>query len=171
MAPSFTVRVARPSDATAVDELLARSYGNLLAPDYDPELLERALPKMTRAQDRLLTCGTWFVAELADGRVGGCGGWTPERPGTGAREPGLAHVRHFATDPAMTGRGIGRALLERSIAEATEAGFDRLESFSTLTAVPFYARFGFRTVERVDVAMGPDLAFPSVRMIRVTPTP
>lgn len=175
MALSFTVRAARPSDAAAVTRLLERSYGTLLAPDYDAEVLARALPAMTRANPKLLACPTWYVAQIQggqrDGDLGGCGGWTPDRPGTGEREPGLGHVRHFGTDPDLTGNGIARALLEQTIAQAGAAGFDRLECFSTITAEPFYARLGFRTVERVDVAMGPGVSLPSVLMIRITPTP
>ncbi len=170
MALTFTVRAARPTDAAAVDRLLERCYGTLLAPDYEPEVLARALPRMNRSNPKLLVCPTWYVAQIQggehDGRIGGCGGWTPERPGSAELEPGLAHVRHFGTDPDLTGHGIARALIERTIADAQEAGFDRLECFSTITAEAFYSRFGFRTVERVDVAMGPDISLPSVLMIR-----
>ncbi|MGE0767066.1 MAG: GNAT family N-acetyltransferase [Hyphomicrobiaceae bacterium] len=161
----YFVRPATLADEPAVTRVLSQSYPTLLAAHYDPRLLERALPMMTRANPRLLRSGTYYVACDANGNVLGCGGWTPERPGTGALEPSLGHLRHFAVDPAATRRGIGRELLSHAIHEADARGFPRLECFATLSAEAFYRSAGFATIRNVDVDMG-GVAFPSLLMRR-----
>lgn len=167
-APSgdFRIRVAGPDDAAAIEAVLAASYPVLMAPAYEPGVLAAALPLITRANPKLIAAGTYYVAENPAGRVVACGGWTPDRPGTGEIEPGLAHVRHFAVDPAWSGRGLGRALFERCRQEAQAAGRTRFECFSSLNAEPFYRHLGFATRARADVPLGPTVTFPSLLMLR-----
>ncbi|MGZ8336264.1 MAG: hypothetical protein ACXWU1_06345, partial [Allosphingosinicella sp.] len=115
---SITVRVAGPEDAAAVGRILVASYPALMAGAYEPELLARALPMIVRPHPRLLAGGTYYLAKAAaapERRGGlpiGCGGWSRERPGTSQTEPGLAHIRHFATHGDWIGRGVGRALYQ-----------------------------------------------------------
>src|SRR4051812_50213023 len=93
-----------------------------MATAYAPELLARALPLMVRPNPALLASGTYHVAETDGGAVVGCGGWTRERPGTREVQPGLAHIRHFATRAESAGRGVGRAVYRRREAQAVAAG-------------------------------------------------
>jgi GNAT superfamily N-acetyltransferase len=134
MPDDYRIRVATPEDAAAVGELLAACYPVLMRDSYEPAVLAAALPMMTRAHPGLLASGTYHVAEAPDGRLVGCGGWTPERPDIGAIEPGVAHIRHFATHPDWIGRGVGRAICDRCISEARNFGASRLECFSSLNA-------------------------------------
>lgn len=158
------VRPATPADIGAVDAVLGRSYGPLLRADYPPSTLVLALPRMARAQPQLLASGRYFVAEEG-GQPLGAGGWSLEPPGGGHVVPGLGHVRHVATDARAARRGIGRAVMERVMAEARVAGALRLSSLSTLTAVPFYAALGFRSVRPVLLRFG-GAEFPAVEMER-----
>jgi GNAT superfamily N-acetyltransferase len=160
----YSLRAATPGDGEAVSALLEASYPQLLAPDYDARLLAAALPLMTRANPRLLASGTYYVAEARGDAVVGCGGWSVEAPGGGDSKPGTAHIRHFATHPEWTRRGIGRALLKRCLEEARAQGVGNLECLSTLTAEAFYHSAGFVTVGPVDVPMSPTVGLPSVRM-------
>jgi N-acetylglutamate synthase-like GNAT family acetyltransferase len=159
------IRTARPADADAVTVVLAASYPALLAPRYDADLLARALPFMTRAHPGLLASGTYYVAE-SDGALVGCGGWSHARPGSGEIVEGEGHVRHFATHPEWTGRGIGAALLARCLDEIRQAGLRKLHCFSTINAEPFYRTAGFETIGPIDVQMGPSLKFPGILMRR-----
>ncbi|HVH98988.1 MAG TPA: GNAT family N-acetyltransferase [Enhygromyxa sp.] len=167
---SFIIRPAQLHDREGIDAMLARSYPPLLAPGYDPELLAVALPAMTRAQPKLLECPTWFVAVDESGEVVGCGGWTRERPGTGAVEAGLGHVRHFGTDIDHLRRGIARAIAMAMLDSARAGGIEQLECYSTLVAEHFYASLGFRTIETITVPMphgerhGEFVQFPAVLM-------
>lgn len=159
----LTPRPATLADADAVTALLQASYPRLLAGAYDAELLDRALPLMTRANPRLLASGTYFVVDGEQALLG-AGGVTLDEPGTGRLIPGLAHLRHFATAPTALRRGVGRALVRACATVAAEAGARTLEAWSTLPAVPFYEASGLQVVERFDVPFTADLAFPSVRM-------
>ena len=164
-AAPFVLCPATLADADAASELLAASYAPLLDdPGYPPEAIARALPLMVRAQPSLLGSGTWYLAELPEGTLIGCGGWTAERPGSAELEPGLAHLRHFGTHPAHLRRGVARALVEHCFAEAAALGRTRWECWSSLPAVAFYARMGFEVLERRSVSMGPELELPALIM-------
>jgi GNAT superfamily N-acetyltransferase len=167
MTGHIRLRVASLHDAEAVGALLRVSYPILMSPGYSEDVLARALPLMVRANPALLRSGSFYLAEAPDGAVVGCGGWTFERPGeSGAPiDPTLAHVRHFATHPGFIRRGVGRALLERCMAEARAAGVHRLESESTLVAEPFYAALGFVFVEPLMVELEAGITVPGTRMI------
>lgn len=159
------IRIAGPADEAAVRQVLEDSYPALMAGSYDPELLARAMPLMVRPHPRLLAGGTYFLAE-EDKQPVGCGGWSLERPGEDAVEPGLAHIRHFAVRTGKAGRGVGRALYARCEQDARAAGATRLEVQSSRNGEPFYAALGFVRVGPILVPMGPELDFPSILMVR-----
>lgn len=164
----FTTRIAQLSDEVAVSSLLKVSYSMLLERDYSPEILGLALPLMCTANPDLLSSGTYYVTENRDGHIVACGGWTLNRPGPtdgpdDVRE-GLAHIRHVATHPAWTRRGIGRALVEVCKTEARTNGISRFECYSSLSARGFYIALDFRACGPIDIALGDGCLFPSVVM-------
>ena len=159
------IRIARPSDSDAASDCLLASFSSLLSGSYDRDLLEIALPTMTKANPALLASGTYYVAESGTGALVGCGGWTRERPGTGETVEGEGYVRHLATHPQALGRGIGRALLARCFADA-RPHIRTLHCIATLNAEPFYRACGFRTIGPMDVPLGPDVNFPAILMRR-----
>ncbi len=165
-AAAYAIRVAMPGDAAAVGDLLRAAYPVLMREAYAPAVLARSLPLMTVANVDLLAGGTFHIAKTADGAIVGCGGWSHERPGTGDRVPGLAHIRHFATHPDWARRGVGGGLLDACVDEARAAGTRRLECYASLNAEAFYAAMDFRTIEQVDVRMTEDVVFPSLLMAR-----
>ena len=166
MTQTLALRTAVPADLAGIDRLLGRSYPRLLAPDYPPSMLVLAVPRFARAQPELLTSGRYFVAEDARGRILAAGGWSRRNPLGGPVEMTTGHVRHVATDPDVVRQGIGRMLMDRVISEARAAGVEWLDCLSTRTAVPFYRALGFRDVRARDLALGPGIGFPVVRMVR-----
>lgn len=156
---SFHIRVSNKDDLAAVDALLARTYPKLLKADYAPSVLVTALPVMTRAQPKLLTCGTYYVVEENEA-VLGAGGWTRDR-GDGQ----LGHIRHVVTDDRQLRRGIGRSLMQHCFDQARAAGLTRMECWATRTAERFYHSVGFQTVGPKDVVFEGGIVFPSVRMV------
>lgn len=162
----IAVRIATPQDAPGVGALLSVSYPALMQAAYGEDVLAAALPLMTRANPALLASGTFYLVENDAGHIIGCGGWTAERPGTGAVVPGLAHIRHFATHPEWTGRGIGRAIYAICTDAARLSGIGRFECYSSLNATDFYASLGFERVRQVEVPMSPDFTFPSMLMAK-----
>lgn len=162
----FRIRDTTAADAAAVSALLAQSYSVLLAEAYDAETLRRALPLITDAQPNLLTSGTYYAAEFRDGQIVGAGGWTKHSP-TGRNETASnGNIRHFGTDPDHTGKGIGRALMERCLEEATAAGLQELNCYSTLNGEAFYQACGFKAVEPFPIDLPGGVIFPAVRMTR-----
>jgi phosphinothricin acetyltransferase len=59
-------------------------------------------------------------------------------------------LRSVAVSPSVRGRGVGVALVERCIAEASEIGLTSLVLLTT-TAERFFPRFGFAAVDRASV--------------------
>jgi GNAT superfamily N-acetyltransferase len=162
----YALRVAGPADAEAVTALLAASYPALLAAAYTADVLAATLPLMTKANPRLLASGTYYVAEADGGSLAGCGGWTAEMPGSGEVVPGVGHIRHFATHPQWTRRGVASAMLVRCLEEATARDVTTMEAFATLSAEDFYRAHGFVTIGPIDIAMTEDIKLPSVWMRR-----
>ena len=160
MSETLTIRVAAPSDLAELDAMFARAYPRLLKADYPPSVLVLALPIISRAQPDLLRSGTYYVAETAEQGIVGAGGWTRRR---GSRR---ADVRHVVTDDRLVRRGIGRAILDRVIAEARAAGMQGLDCNSTRTAVPFYRSVGFEELGPVEVLLREGISFPAVAMRR-----
>lgn len=159
MGTTLILRRAVPSDLGAVDRLLQRSYPKLLAADYPPSLMVMAVPLLARAQPGLLASGRYFVAVGAEGRIVAAGGWSGGRGG-------LGEVRHVATDPEATRRGIGRALMGAVMGDARAAGVVRMLCLATRTAVPFYRALGFAEIGPVVITLRPGIEFPAVRMGR-----
>jgi amino-acid N-acetyltransferase len=123
---ALILRRGRPADAVALSSLInhyARQGGML--PRTPADIREH--------------CGDFLVAE-ANGKILGCGALK-------AYNRGLAEVRSLCTAPEAARRGVGRALLQRLVEEASHRGFKTLFA---LTVVPqFFARCGFREVHRL----------------------
>lgn len=160
------IRAARRADVPGVDALLARSYPRLLKADYPPSVLVTAVPLISRAQPGLVASGTYYVAETDAGQIVGAGGWTRRDPATARTVAGQGNIRHFATDPAFTRKGIGGALLERCLRDAQDSGLVAMTCYSTRTAVPFYAAHGFEAEAEVEIELRPGVLFPAIRMQR-----
>jgi len=160
------LRVATLEDADAVASVLGPSYTQLMVTAYPPDLLARTLPSITRANPALLSSGRYYLVEAETGEPAGCGGWSPDPPGRRDDDPERAHIRHFATHPAWTRRGVGRLLYERCAADAGAAGFTLLEAWASLNGEAFYASLGFRRVERIETPMPGGVMFPAIRMVR-----
>ncbi len=158
-----TYHIATTADAADVGRVLSRSYPALLALDYTPDELDHLLPVMTTAQPDLLSCGTYWIARV-DGKAAAVGGCTVVAPGTGAIEPGVAHVRHVGTDPGYLRLGLARALMGRAMDQMRALGVGRLTCLSTRTGVPFYAALGFVAIQSVEVPLAKGVTFSAVEM-------
>jgi GNAT superfamily N-acetyltransferase len=167
----LSLRLAVPGDLGALDDLLQRSYPQLLAADYPPSVMVLALPLITKARPQLLASGRYFVIEDQAGHLRGAGGYSRSAPGpdgSAADAHGrVGHIRHVATDPAFTRKGIARRIMDHVLAQARAEGLAAMECLSTRTAVPFYSAMGFNPRGAVDVTLGAGISFPAVQMDRV----
>ncbi|ROM55246.1 GNAT family N-acetyltransferase [Pseudomonas rhodesiae] len=135
---STVVRLAQPDDAEGISRvILAALYGSN-AQDYPADVIERVASNFTPdAVRELLKRRVVLVA--VQGRV---------IVGTAALDAKV--VRSVFVNPTRQGQGIGRLLMSEIELRAREAGVATLSVPSSLTAEPFYARLGFRTVREVD---------------------
>lgn len=163
---SFLVRISTEADTEAVTALLQKSYAVLLRDAYAADVLEAALPLITRARPELLVSGSYYVAEDDAGGIIGAGGWTKHSPTGQGETSGNGNIRHFGTDPDHTGKGIGRSLMARCVLDALNAGLAEFNCYSTLNGEAFYRACGFRTVEPFPISLPGGVVFPSVRMTR-----
>lgn len=150
-------------DTEVVADIIYRSYSVMMAPSYSPETLQAVLSAITKPNPTLLSSGKYFLVRDNEQGVG-CGGWSEEVPGRGETIAGLAHIRHFAVTPEAVGKGVGRLIFRRCFQEAGDAGFNRLQVFSSLNAVSFYEKLGFQSVRSMDVPMMDGVTFPSMVM-------
>lgn len=121
------VRRARTSDVPAIKHLVDTYAGKIL--------LEKNLVTLYEAVQE------FWVAEH-EGRVVGCGAlhvmWSD-----------LGEIRTVAVDPAMTGHGIGHAIVDRLLEVARELALKRL--FVLTFETEFFARHGFTEIEGTPV--------------------
>jgi GNAT superfamily N-acetyltransferase len=165
----WIIRPATMEDKEKATKLLRASYENLLANDYEPDILKEALPIIARAQPSLLTSGTWYIVLHPETRdMVGCGGWTPESPMKDQQGRHYPHLRHFATHPNWLRRGVARVIWNQIWQDVVNmTGPDTvLELFSTITAQPFYESLGFEAVESFMIPLTASCQFPSVIMRR-----
>jgi N-acetylglutamate synthase-like GNAT family acetyltransferase len=160
------LRVATPEDADSVEAVLGPSYTHLMAPAYPAELMARALPLITRANPKLLGSGRYYLVEAETGEPAGCGGWSADPPDRREEDERRAHIRHYATHPDWTRRGVGRRLYERCEADARSAGFGVFECYASLNGEAFYAALGFRRLDLIETPMPGGVRFPAIRMER-----
>jgi ribosomal protein S18 acetylase RimI-like enzyme len=141
------IRLVRPAELPAVDELIVRTYvgGGLVAAD-SPYVRELAAAAERAAHAEV------YVA-LAGGRLVGsvtfAAGGTRYAAAAAADE---AAFRMLAVEPTARGAGVGTALVHRCIERARSIGASclRLSSFHTMTAAHrLYDHLGFaRTAAR-----------------------
>ena len=157
----YRLRQATLEDLPILNALIARSIRELGANDYSPEQIDAALRGAFGVDTALIRDGTYFVAVTETDEVVACGGWSRRRTLFGSDARGdrdenyldprtdAAKIRAFFVDPKHARHGLGRALLERSEAEATQAGFTVFELMATLPGVRLYEKFGYRPGEAV----------------------
>jgi len=121
------VRRARVGDVRRIKELVDFYAGEIL--------LEKSLANLFEDVTE------FWVAEFR-GRVVSCGAlhvlWED-----------LGEIRTVATDPAVRGRGIGRALCEAVMAEARRIGVQRL--FVLTFETSFFGALGFAPIAELDL--------------------
>jgi GNAT superfamily N-acetyltransferase len=120
------------------------------------------------------TLGPRFEADIAAGLAGFLGAYDPSRDGIysvvreGRVHGGLlvdgrqadgkgAQLRYFVLDPALHGRGLGRALLERAVGFCDERGYERVFLWTVdelKAALSLYREAGFRPTGEIDPHTG-----------------
>jgi len=133
--PKVVIRAARRDDAISIHEIHTRSVTALCADVYSTEIIDTWLKNRTaegyyKAIDR----GCMYVA-LADDAVVGFVNVVP------------GEIWALFVDAPYAGRGVGAQMLEYALSVARREHAGPVKVVSTLNAVPFYTRHGFRLVQ------------------------
>jgi GNAT superfamily N-acetyltransferase len=136
---SAIIRSATLDDSERIHRIHTTAVRTLCSPQYAVEVVDGWLENRSpQGYQRSIESGAMFVAEL-EGQTAGFG------------EATVGEVVAVFVDPAFGGRGIGRVLLEHALGLARAGGRGSVRLESTLNAVGFYERFGFRVVEHTAV--------------------
>ena len=174
----FTYRLATLADLGALRTLMDASITELQKPFLDSSQIESSRTIMG-LDTQLIEDGTYFIVEV-DGRLAGCGGWSPratlyggdQTPGRNAEflrpkcDP--AKVRAMYTHPAYARKGVGRFILSLCESAARKEGFLAVELMATMSGEPLYRACGYESVERIEDERG-GAPVPLVRMQKKLP--
>jgi ribosomal protein S18 acetylase RimI-like enzyme len=153
------VREATPDEYAAAGRVTAEAYREFVRPgDEDWERYLSRIADVAARADR-----TTILVAIEDGRV--VGSLTLELDGRVRDEgedeyrplgPGEAHIRMLGVDPAARARGVARALMRESEAQARAAGKTLMTLNTThrmKAAQAMYERLGY---ERAEETVFPD---------------
>lgn len=133
--PKVAIRPALRDDADSIHELHTRSVTALCADVYSTEIIHTWLKDRTpEGYHRAIDRGCMFVA-LADDAVVGFANVIP------------GEILALFVDAPFAGQGVGAQLLEYALSVARRNHRGSIKVVSTLNAVPFYTRHGFRLVQ------------------------
>ena len=142
------IRPASPRDLAAITRIYdhAVRHGTASFEIEPPDVAE-----MTRRQDTLLAGGFPYLVAERDGAIAGYAYAGPYRARPAYR---WSVEDSIYIDPQMQGRGIGRALLERLLAEAETRGFRQMIAVigdsANAPSIELHRAAGFRMVGTFD---------------------
>lgn len=126
-------RIFAPSDAAACCDVINAAIEMMDGLNQAARDLVRAKTTADTLRDELSRYHT-LVYE-SDGRILGLGGLD------------LGEIKRFYVLPSAQGHGVGRAVMDALEAEARAEGATEVRAAASPSAVPFYARMGYETVD------------------------
>lgn len=155
---SFSIRRATEADAEGILAAHVASIRAFAAPFYSPEVVEDWAGSKRAADYAPFIAESHFYVAEEGGRIAGFGHFR-----IGEAE---AEMMGLYIAPWAARRGIGAEFMRRFEQAARAAGLRSLRVRSTLNAEPFYARCGFRTLERTVHCLRSGRETPCVLMAR-----
>jgi putative acetyltransferase len=133
----IALREFRPGEEPALRAVFESAIHGTARRDYSQLQVDTWAPRACDAQawaERVRGIAP-FVA-LVDGAIVGYADVQPS-----------GYIDHFYVAAFAGGQGVGGALMRRLFSRAEEWGLAELTSHVSITAQPFFARFGFEVVE------------------------
>jgi GNAT superfamily N-acetyltransferase len=172
------IRLARPEDIPALEDLIPESARTLQTNYYTPAQIKGALGTVFGVDTQLIQDQTYFIAESVS-QIIGCGGWSKRKTlYGGARGKTLeedqllnpnidsAKIRAFFIHPAWARQGIGSQIMHQCETAALNAGFKTIEIIATLAGEPLYRKFGYCTLQQFEILLPNKSTLPVVRMFK-----
>ena len=145
------VEVNTPEDIAGLRQLL-EIYGEVRKHDAALGDYEQELAELPGIYARPAGCA---LLAYVGAEVAGCVAYRP-------LETGVCEMKRLFVSDAFKGRGIGKALVERLIEEARNAGYRkmRLDTHRWMeTARQLYSRFGFKEIDAYNQNPTPGIRF------------
>jgi len=158
---ALVLRPAVPADVAALSALgrdsFVAKFGDMYRAEDLHSFLEQVYTPTAVAADMEDPQQLYRLAERGGQLAGYCklglaGGW-PEH----ARGRQLIELKQLYTDPALTGHGIGAALMDWALDEARARGADEMHLSvwsGNHGAQKFYARYGFAKIADITFMVG-----------------
>jgi putative acetyltransferase len=158
--PDVVLRPYEDSDREAVVALRALAFSVLAANAYSPEQLaaSRAHAAAPAFADELRRINLMLAVDRSGG-VLGAAGWSAHEG-----EPMTARIRKVFVHPERAQQGLGTTLVLDAERRAAAAGYAQFAVRSSLNAVSFYRRLGYRSVESQSVPRPGDVRLPVTLM-------
>ena len=133
---AIEIRPFQPSHAERISQLIVENFRQVLVRDYSPGAIA-AMVAANQPGHVIQHAAIWDtrVAWL-DTEIGGTASLSGDR------------VRHVFVAVHQHGRGIGRELIAALEVEARSQGLERLQLQSGLSAVGFYEKLGYQSLQR-----------------------
>jgi diamine N-acetyltransferase len=171
----FSIRRATPADAATLASLGARLFTETYGPTHPEPERSRYLARAYSTEvmrDAIASDDSWLLlAEDADGAAIGYSFMRDDpHPPAGVVGDRAVEILRFYVDGVVQGRGIGAALMARSLDDARARGADVvwLQTWKEATwAVGFYLRLGFKIVGSAPFYFGEQVAEDHVLQIEL----
>ena len=173
----YRLRTAGLDDLPRIRRLIAASVRGLHPKHHSPAQVEASLRTIFTVDTRLLTDGTYFVAEAPSGDLAACGGWSRRKTLYGGDqqveqvEPELldpavdaAKIRAIFVHPDHARKKLGTLILKTAEEAAEAEGYRAFEMGSTLAGVALYTLRGYSETGRRQVPVDGDIYIEIVLM-------
>ena len=143
MSSDLLIRHYLPGEEAALWQLKFATIRQINCRDYSPAQCAAWAPDDLDPalwQQRVQGMNPWVA--LLDGEIAGFADLQAD-----------GYIDHFFCHHAHQGQGVGRALMQQIAQAADAAGLARLYSHVSLTARPFFERYGFRIVTEQGVSI------------------
>lgn len=172
------IRLAKPEDIHALQQLITQSVRGLSTNYYTPTQIESSLKYVFGIDTQLIKDGTYYLIEK-DNIIAGCGGWSKRNTLYGGdqhkeiEDPLLdpakdaARIRAFFVHPDFARQGIGKQMMNVCEEAALANGFTSFELGATLPGVPLYEVMGYQAIENVNATMPDGEVLEIVKMRKV----
>ncbi len=179
---SVNLRLATVNDIPALRVLIDISARTLSTGLYSPEQIDALIAHVFGVDSQLITDGTYFVIDGAEGPAA-AGGWSARHTLYGGDQmksgqdrrlvPGVeaARIRAFFVHPRWARQGLARRLYAACARAAWDAGFREFELMATRPGEPLYAALGFAVAERIVADLPGGVTAPFARMHRAIDGP
>ena len=152
----FTIRKARQEDKEAIWRVHVKAISETCASHYSQDVIRIWAGRLQPEKyEDAIRRNEFFVADENGSVVG-----------FGELDPAVGEIQGLYVSPDMASRGVGQKLLSTLEKRACALGLRSLYLTSSLNAVSFYERAGFKSLGEITKTLSPGVERASVRMFK-----